>query len=94
MMRPPLRAETHHLSPAHRLVRESGLHLGVSGHDEAVQAVGDDTQACGDQQRCSVGLGPKCFQGAVDSCRLVRLCTNGRDDDQIPALPMARPLAT
>ena len=37
-------------------VRQARLHFGVSGHGKAVQAAGDDSQAGGDQQCCSIAL--------------------------------------
>ena len=39
-----------------RLNRQTHLHFGVSGHGEAVQPVGDDSQAGGDQECCSIEL--------------------------------------
>ena len=65
-----------------RLNRQTHLHFGVSGHGEAVEAVGDNSQAGRDQQRCSVGLGAECFEGPVESGGLVGLRTTHRDDDQ------------
>ena len=48
----------------------SASHFGVAGHGEAVQAVGDDAKPGGDQQCRAEGLGPKCFQRAVDAGRV------------------------
>src|SRR6188508_2934823 len=67
-----------------RLNGQTHLHFGVSRHGEAVEAVGDDSQAGSDQHRCSVGLGPECFEGSVEPGGLVRLRTTRRDDDQHP----------
>ena len=41
-------------------------------------------QAGRDQEYCSVGLGPECFEGPVESGGRVRLRTTRRDDDQYP----------
>jgi hypothetical protein len=37
-----------------------------------------------DQERCSVGLGPECFEGPVESGGRVGLRTTRRDEDQHP----------
>ena len=75
------RGEDRGTGSASKRVRRRHLHFGVSGHGEAVQAVGDDSQAGGDQECCSVGLGPECFEGPVESGGRVRLRTTRRDDD-------------
>src|ERR1044071_6799722 len=52
--------------------KASVLHFGIARHGEAVEAVGDDSQAGHDEQHCSVGLGAKRFEGSVESGGLVR----------------------
>src|SRR6476646_3466947 len=61
--------------------KASELHFGVARHGEAVEAVGDDSQAGRDEQRFSVGLGAKRFEDSVKSGGLVRVRTTRRDDD-------------
>jgi hypothetical protein len=53
-----------------------------TGHGEAVHAVGDDSQAGGDQECRSVGLGPKCFESPVEFGGRVRLRPTRCDHDQ------------
>lgn len=43
------------------------LHLGVAGHGEAVEAVGDDAHAGRDEEGHAVGLGADGFEGTVES---------------------------
>ena len=79
--------------PRPRLNRQTHLHLGVSRHGEAVQAVGDDSAAGPDEKRYSVGLGPECFEGpsspvAVFGSERVTATTTST-----PAAATTRPLA-
>jgi hypothetical protein len=70
------------LVAASKRVRRTYLHFGVPGHGEAVHAVGDDSQAGGDQECRSVGLGAECFESPVESGGRVRLRTTPCNDDQ------------
>ena len=56
------------------------VHLGVAGHGEGVEAVGDHSH-------------PGSDQGPVETGARVRLRTTRRDNDQNPAPAMTSPLA-
>src|SRR6476646_10254149 len=42
-----------------RLNRQTHLHFGVSRHGETVEAIGDNSNAGHDEERCAGGLGPE-----------------------------------